>query len=334
MALTLVKLAAFAAAIIVLSVIVIQSITTPVPGRKVSYTALITDVSGLYSGDSVRRAGVEIGKVEAVDLKGGLAHVRFDVQADQPVSDTTQVAVRYQNLVGQRYLEVIASESDPGTRLRPGQMIGVADTIPSFDITGLFNSVAPLLTPLSAAELNQFGENILKVVQGDGTGLQPVLDAINKVMSYVGDRDNLIATLIDALGQVSGQLVGHSATLMQLISNLDGVFSNFTDKADNVNSSIDQINRAMGPAVSLLEQIQGSYDGNYGPLDGLLHRVVPATPQIVQVLATVPGLLSAMNNAIPGTNAAAQLHCSRGRVGAPILDTLMIGGKNLVLCRQ
>src|ERR1700759_4415248 len=71
---------------------------------RVTYNAVFTNVSGLKGGNFVRIAGVEVGKVKNMSLrKDGTVAVEFDVDANLPLTEGTRAAVRYENLIGDRY---------------------------------------------------------------------------------------------------------------------------------------------------------------------------------------------------------------------------------------
>src|SRR5690606_30212622 len=95
---------------------VFQLVQRPVDGHTVTYTALFTDANGLRIGDDVRLYGVQVGKVEALDLDGVLARARFTVQRDRPVFTNSTVAIKYQNLTGFRYLEIVQPENPDAQR--------------------------------------------------------------------------------------------------------------------------------------------------------------------------------------------------------------------------
>lgn len=333
----MIKLVLFSSMIIVLSVVIVQAIRAPIKGPQSTFHAMFSDVSGLYEGDSVRLAGVAVGKVTGVDLNGAQAKVTMKIQKERAVTTTTQAAVRYQNLVGQKYLELLPADratKDPGSPMRPGSTIPVQRTIAAFDITNLFNGVAPLFTEFDPKEFNTFSENVLKLVQGDGSGMAPVLKSIDKLSSWAKDREALILVLIDNLNEISEQIGGRSAQVGELLTVLNGSISRFSERVDQIVGALGNADRALGPGVELLEMMVGSYDSNYAPLDALLHRVVPFTPQIVEVLGMIPGLISGLNKSVPVAGAApADLTCSRGKLDMPVLGDLMIGSRDLVMCK-
>jgi phospholipid/cholesterol/gamma-HCH transport system substrate-binding protein len=69
------------------------------------YKAVFTDATGVVKGDDIRVAGVKVGSVEDVDVTDRTrALVTFKVEEDQKLTDSTFAAIRYRNLVGQRYI--------------------------------------------------------------------------------------------------------------------------------------------------------------------------------------------------------------------------------------
>lgn len=85
--------------------------------------AVFSSVSGLKGGQLVRIAGVEVGKVRPPACTA-TAPVTIDFAIDRNLTLTegTTATVRYENLIGDRYL---ALEEGPGSvrKLLPGQTI-------------------------------------------------------------------------------------------------------------------------------------------------------------------------------------------------------------------
>lgn len=72
---------------------------------RTSYSAVFSNVSGLKGGNFVRIAGVEVGKVKDLKLeKDGTVHVDFAIDRDLRLTEGTKASVRYENLIGDRYL--------------------------------------------------------------------------------------------------------------------------------------------------------------------------------------------------------------------------------------
>ncbi|PXX53310.1 phospholipid/cholesterol/gamma-HCH transport system substrate-binding protein [Nocardia tenerifensis] len=327
-----VKLGIFVAIVAVCAAFIVAALNTPVPQDKVSYDAVFTDVSGLYTGDVVRMSGVAVGKVDRVELDGTNARVRFTVDRQRPLYDNTEAAVRYQDLIGQRYVELMTARPG-GVPLAAGATIPVERTIPSFDVSKLFNGFKPLFETLDTAQLNQFGTNILRVLQGDGSGIGPVLADLDRLTQHAKSSEAVIVLLINNLGEISRSIGGKSAAVGDLVKQLDGILSQFGGRTSMIIKAIEQSNRTLAPLIPLLEELQGAYDESYLPLDGLLRRVLPQTDQIVEILSLVPSLISGLNRNIPAGGEAKTYTCAGGELGLPGIGEIVLGNQRLVVCK-
>ncbi|MEU2042248.1 MlaD family protein [Nocardia niwae] len=311
---------------------VLRVIERPVDGETVDYTALFTDANGLRPGDDVRVYGVQVGKVRAVELDGANARVRFTVARDRPLFAASRVAVRYQNLTGFRYLDV-EQPDQPGERRDPGTVFSAAETIPAFDITALFKGLQPVLAELSPEDLNHFASSMLAVIQGDGTGLGPALDAIEKLSGYASDRQAVVSTLVANLARITEHLGGKSGNAMLLLTNLTDLFTAITEKLPGLVDFSLAIPPVLQPLRSMLT-VLGIAGDNHGDLETALRRAFPEPRTAVAVFERLPGLIQALTAAVPPTGPGADLGCAHGTAAAPAPLQVLIAGQRIVLCRR
>jgi phospholipid/cholesterol/gamma-HCH transport system substrate-binding protein len=89
--------------------------------RQPGYNVLVDfpDVAGLDVGDTVRVAGVEVGKVESISLKENLGQVTLSINHRVPLYEDATAQVETYGLLGDRYISI-----DPGhsklPRVDPG----------------------------------------------------------------------------------------------------------------------------------------------------------------------------------------------------------------------
>ncbi|MDT5298907.1 MAG: phospholipid/cholesterol/gamma-HCH transport system substrate-binding protein, partial [Mycobacterium sp.] len=105
---TAIKLGAFALVLLMFTAVIIVVFGQLRFDRTTGYTAVFSNASGLRSGQFVRASGVEIGKVDDVQLIDGGTRVKVDFAVDRslPLFQGTTASVRYLNLIGDRYLEL------------------------------------------------------------------------------------------------------------------------------------------------------------------------------------------------------------------------------------
>ena len=106
--------------------------------------------------------------------KDGTVHVDFAIDKGLRLTEGTKAAVRYENLIGDRYL---ALEEGPGPprRLPPGATIPLARTSPALDVDALIGGFRPLFRALDPDQVNALSGQLLRVFQGQGATISSVL---------------------------------------------------------------------------------------------------------------------------------------------------------------
>ncbi|MEE3849627.1 MCE family protein [Gordonia sp. LSe1-13] len=324
----MVRLGIFATVMIVVLFAVLRTIERPVEGDGTEYHAMFTDASGLYAGDDVREFGVAVGKVEAVTLQGAQARVTFTADRTRPIDEDATLAIRYQNLTGQRYLDVQPPE-EPAAPVPAGFVVATDQTIPSFDITTLFNGLQPVLADLSPDELNKFAGSILSVVQGDGNGIGPALDAIGRLGEYAQDRQQVISTLVRNLRDISDRIGGKSANLVTLLTQLTALFVSLQEKLPGLIDFANQIPPVLDPLDDLMHQIGLTGDPNQ-PLDELIRRTFPEPERSVEVLRRLPGLLQSLAAVVPDSG---QYTCRHGAAETSPQIQVLLQAERITVCK-
>ncbi len=116
-----IKVVAFTVVSVIVTSIVVSSLLDFNTQAAHGYFAEFTNASGLQPGDTVRIAGVEVGKVTAVTLDGSHANVEFSVDNSQHLTTHSDAAIYFENLLGQRFLGILpgtpgGKPSPPGKR--------------------------------------------------------------------------------------------------------------------------------------------------------------------------------------------------------------------------
>ncbi|MCU1646253.1 MAG: Mammalian cell entry protein [Nocardia sp.] len=309
---------------------VIQAIQRPISGETREFRAVFTDASGLKSGDDVRMYGVQVGKVESIGLDHGRAVVRLTVATGRPVFTTSRLAIRYQNLTGQRYVD-IQQPATPAGELAAGTTIGVEQTIPSFDITTLFNGLQPVLAEFSPGALNQFTQSMLGVIEGDGTGLGPALEAIDKLGGYVTDRQAVLSVLVANLRRVSDQIGGKSTELVALVDGITKVFTAVEAQLDGLITFATSAPSIFGPLNRLLATL-GFTETTNTDLENAVRAAFPDPAETARTLGRLPGLLQSLNAQLPA-DPGVDLTCSHGAAAVPGIFEVLIAGQQVSICQ-
>ncbi len=233
------------------------------------YQAVFSDAVGLGPGDEVRMAGVRVGTVSGVQLfHGTQALVSFDVDTAVPVTTSTLVAIRYRNLIGQRYVALVDAAGD-GTTLAPHSLIPESRTQPALNLTMLFNGFRPLLAGLSPSDVNQLSFELVRVLQGEGGTVETLFSRIGSLTGSLADRDQLIGEVIDNLNAVLGPIDARDQQLSALIGNLQRFTSGLSADRNAIGDSLGSINDLTGTVQQLLQQARPALKTDVAQLGAL-----------------------------------------------------------------
>lgn len=249
------KFAAFALASALLMVLLVNTMQNGVSGDTVEYTAEFADVSGLRVGDDVKAAGVRVGKVDGIEVTEEGADVTLTVLEDQPLLDTTRLVMRYQNLLGQRYIGLVQG-ADRGAAIEDGARIPVARTDPGFDLTGLLNGFRPLFRVLQPADVNTLATSLVKVLQGEGGTVEQLLRQTGQLTNFLADRDDVIGEVMTNLKPVLDNLAGQGDELTRTIRELRALMTGLARDRKSIGASIDGVGRLVGATSSLLKEVK------------------------------------------------------------------------------
>jgi phospholipid/cholesterol/gamma-HCH transport system substrate-binding protein len=259
---SLVKLLVFAIVTILSFGMLAVTISPLQLGARSSYRAVLTDVTGLAVGDDVRISGVKVGRVQQIGVTNRTqALVTFDVQGASRLTQTTQVLIRYRNLIGQRYVALVQG-AGTGAPLADGATIPVQRTAPALDLDVLFNGFKPLFAALSPQDVNQLSTEIISVLQGEGGTINSLLAHTASLTSTVADRDAVIGRTVDDLNLVLGTVDARDGQLDQLIVQLQRFVSGLAQDRAAIGGSLASINALSADTAGLLSQVRAPLKGD------------------------------------------------------------------------
>lgn len=219
---------------------------------RVGYRAEFTNVSGLKGGNFVRIAGVEIGKVTNMALHAdGTVTVDFSIDRGLTLTEGTRAAVRYENLIGDRYLSLEPGAGSVRT-LQPGQTIPLARTEPALDVDALIGGFRPLFRALDPDQVNALSGELLKVFQGQGGTIASVLSQTSVLTTTLAGRDELIGQVIANLNTVLGTFGSHDRELGHGLDALTQMVQGLADRRTDLAKGVAYINAAAGSVADLL----------------------------------------------------------------------------------
>jgi phospholipid/cholesterol/gamma-HCH transport system substrate-binding protein len=252
---SLIGLSLFTVLTLAVSWMVYVTLAREVEGTTQAYSAVFTDVSGLHAGDDVRVAGVRVGRVEKVELRGTVAKVTFRVQREQPLFTDTFAAVSYRDIIGQRYLGLSRPQAARHTLLGPGGEIPLERTSPSFDISYLLNGFEPLFTVLDPKQVDNLTNAIVEAFQGDNGSLLTLITETSVLAQSLAGPDDLLGGAITNLNNLVSNLSAQTSNLQDLIRETHQTLATFDDRRAGLVASTGAISKSVGRLATVVNNI-------------------------------------------------------------------------------
>ncbi len=259
------------------------------------YKAVFADATGVVKGDDVRIAGVKVGTVKDIAVIEGdddagplkMAEVSFTVEKGTELTQSTYAALRYRNLVGQRYVSLSQGEGETGI-LEPGETIPASRTEEALDLTQLFNGFKPLFRALSPDDVNKLSFEVIQVFQGEGGTLEGLLSSTASVTDTLADRDAVIGQLIDNLDYVLDHIADRDQQLTALIQNFRTLVSGLKDDRRAILDSFDQITQLSVTTADLVEGVRPPFVEDIKQLRRLTANIDRNKREIDRALQVLP----------------------------------------------
>ncbi|RDI66206.1 MCE family protein [Nocardia pseudobrasiliensis] len=256
--------------------------------RETGYHAIFTSSSGMLPGSKVRIAGVPVGSVKRVYVgKDHLAHVDFDVDTKYRLYTSTQAAIRYENLVGDRYMELLEG---PGAAqgMAKGGTIGTDKTKPALDLDLLLGGFKPLLRGLDPAQVNDLTSALLQVFQGQGGALVALLNSGGSFTKTLADRDALIGSVIENLKTVLATIDDRGKEFDTTLTELQRLVSGLAADKDPIGAALPHLAGATGDLTDLLREARPDLKQDFAQLGRLSQNIDDHSGDVEWILQQLP----------------------------------------------
>jgi phospholipid/cholesterol/gamma-HCH transport system substrate-binding protein len=286
----LVGVVIFAAIALTAGMLEVNTLAGPATGVAATYHAIFggaDGVSGLQVGDSVRVAGVPVGRVTDEHLiDAGHAEVTFTANHDQTVSGQTWAVVRYANLTGARFLALTRSGTGSDRPIPPGATIPQSRTAPALSLTDLFNGFEPLFSAISPQEVNDLTGDILNVLQGEGETLQDLLAKVALFTANLNQRDAVFSKVLDTMSALLGNVAAHDNQLARVLTTLNGLTGQLHADGPGIADSLTGTDALIGSVGGLLGQLEDhNLPGDMSDLNSLTGVVAANTPTVRRLIS-------------------------------------------------
>jgi phospholipid/cholesterol/gamma-HCH transport system substrate-binding protein len=199
--------------------------------RGYQVNALFDTVQELKVGDSVKMAGVEVGRVERIVLENQKVRVTMKLRGNAVVKTDSKATVKFTGLMGQNFVSI-----DFGSADAPHAVNGA---VLSTEVQPDLNAIMAKLDKAASGI-----ENVTKSFSGDTINnlLGPLTDFVKQNSGHLGGA-------ISNMDNISSQIASGQGTVGKLIYT-DSLYNSAFDTMTNLQDAVTQVRQVVNDVSS------------------------------------------------------------------------------------
>lgn len=304
----LAKLGVFCATGAACALLVVNTLSMPVPGQTATYIAQFHSVEGLNVGNPVTMNGIRIGRVDSIRFAANgdgtsRADVGIEVSSAHRLTTTVNAAVRYGDMLGARYIAlsepsgpVIPLSTGAGpTLLAAGSTIGLNHTAPAVDLTALLNGFKPLFDALQPDQVNTLTRGFVETFAGQSQTLSALLVQIAAMSQSLADNKDIYTRLIENMTALLHEVSARSPQLQTMLGGLRRLSESVVSGDNQLSMLIDQGNAVLATLATTVTQDGNDYSDTISRLSDMLGSWQDNSAEFTRLLGNLPQFADAIN---------------------------------------
>ena len=230
---------------------------------RYTVNARFDDAAGISPGDSVRVAGVDAGKVDAVHQEDGQVEVVMQIDQGVELSADTAAAIQVETVLGTKFVRLTTGDEweDP---LADGDTI--VDTTTPVELLDIQNTGTRLFDESDGEALNDLMGSLAQVTEGKRVQVRQILDGLSDLTRVVSDRETEARRLLDSAQTLTGTLADRDDELSDAIDNLNVVVGDLAERRTALVELLDS-------TAAAAHELAGVVGDNREDLDAILNEV-------------------------------------------------------------
>jgi phospholipid/cholesterol/gamma-HCH transport system substrate-binding protein len=211
-----------------------QAARLPFVGGGPTYAAEFTEVGGLKKGDDVRLAGVRVGEVADLELRGDKVRVIFRMKSERDrLGRETGASVRIKSLLGTMYVSLEPAGS--GT-LEAGAVIPASRTKAPYDIVQAFSGLTETTQKIDNDQLAHALDTVNDVAAKTPEEFRRAVTSVTALSNSLASRDREIKTLLENIDGISTVLADRNNEFAKLFEDGAVLFDALTARRDAIHA--------------------------------------------------------------------------------------------------
>lgn len=263
-----------------------------------TYKALFTEAGGLKTGDQVKVAGTQVGKVTDIEVAGPRVEVSFTAK-DVILGKQTTAEIKTQTLLGQRDLGI--SPRGDGA-LSSGETIPANRTKSPYSVSDSLEDLTHQTGEIDDKKVGQALDTFSETFQNTPQDIGPAFDGITRLSRTIASRDEALRALLRRAESVTGILKDHTGQLTQIVRDgtqlldelesrrtaIHQLLTTATQAANQANGFVREQRTILTPALDKLNGAISVLQRNEGNIASSIQRVSQFITGLGEGLSTSP----------------------------------------------
>lgn len=265
----------------------------PIIGSGDTYHADFAEVGALKAGNEVRVAGISVGKVQGIELKGNKVRVTFKIDKGTEFGTETGADIRIRTLLGAEFLAL--TPKGPG-QLPKGSVIPVERTIAPYDVVQAFSDLSKTTDQLDVPQLSKALDTLAEVSSSTPEEFRGAIKGVSDLSRNLAARDDQINTLLVNLKKVSGVLNSRNTELVTLFKDSDVLFQAISERRDSIHRLLVSTQAISTQLRGLVKETRSDLKPALNQLDVVTTMLRKNEASLDEALRTYPGFLRVFSN--------------------------------------
>lgn len=254
------------------------------------------DATGVTGGDEIRLAGVRIGKVGSVSVERGEAVVELDIDDRYAVPDGSRFELRWKNLLGQRYVQVVPPDdaTPGGPALGEGTVLTSARTRSAADLSMLLNNTEPLVSQLDVPRLNRVTATLAAALAGREAALAKGLDDAQVLLADLAARRDAIDRSLTNLDTLIGGIAERDAEVERFLTAFATTAETLAANAGDIGVAVSQLDVLVDVAERVLTASAADLDAVIDQSIAILDTTLANADALEEGIRTLPWATAAI----------------------------------------
>ncbi|WP_436794710.1 MCE family protein [Actinospongicola halichondriae] len=261
-------------------------------------SAVLEETAGLRSGDPVRVAGIEVGRVSSVepDFDQGVVVVTFDLDSGVELGPETTLEVALATLLGGRYVRLAGPVVEPFLEDLPPEQrrIPVERTRLPLGVIDALGQLTTTAEELDADAIDELLGRAAELARDNAGETGDILDDVVTLAEVLNARRQQIEDLVDDTVQVTDALAGRDETIARLIDTSQALLAEIATRQDQVRLLLGSGSEAATTLADLIERNRDELDTILAGLDATTDVLDGRVAEVDETLAAAGPTVGAL----------------------------------------